>query len=155
VRSDPARCSRIVDASLFKADLQSGSLPSLSLYIPNLTNDGHNGSDAVRLENANNWMKTTFDEQLIRNPTAMSNLLFIVTFDEGSGEHHHRRSQIATILVGDAVSPGSESKEDYDHFSLLKLVEDTLMPPASSDTKPNNLGLGDKTAKAITGIWAP
>ena len=100
-------------------------------------------------------MQKTFDQKLLGNKDAMKNLLFIVTFDEGSGGSRHKRSRIATILVGDAVRPGSESTDDYNHFSLLKLVEDTLMPPGAGNPKPNNLGQKDATAKPISGIWAP
>ena len=129
VQTDPARCAKIVDAATFDGDVQSGSLPAFSLYIPNLRNDGHDGPD--RLVNANAWMQKTFDQKLLGNKDAMKNLLFIVTFDEGSGGSRHKRSRIATILVGDAVRPGSELADDYNHFSLLKLVEDTLMPPGA------------------------
>ena len=153
VQKDPARCAKIVDAAAFDSDVRSGSLPAFSLYIPNLRNDGHDGPD--RLANANAWMKKTFDKPLLANKKAMKNLLFIVTFDEGSGGNRHKRSRIATILVGDAVRAGSESADDYNHFSLLRLVEDTLMPPGEANAKPNNLGQQDASAKPITGIWAP
>jgi len=153
VQKDPARCAKIVNAAAFASDVQSGSLPAFSLYVPNLRNDGHDGPD--RLVNANAWMKKTFDKPLLDNKDAMKNLLFIVTFDEGSGGNPHKRSRIATILVGDAVRAGSESTDDYNHFSLLKLVEDTLMPPGEGNAKPNNLRQKDATAKPISGIWAP
>jgi hypothetical protein len=139
VRTNSAYCdSHIVDASELETDLQNGSLPTYSFYSPNLDNDGHDTNVAF----ASVWMERVFTS-FLANPKFTDGLLFVVTFDEGS--FLSRKNRVLTILYGDSVIPGSRSATHFNHFSLLRTIEDTL--------NLGTLGLGDKTAAPITGIW--
>ena len=79
------------------------------------------------------------------NHTLAKDLLFVVTFDEGSGGTPHEPSHIATILVGGNVVSSAISSKYYTHYSLLRLVEDTF--------GLDSLNQNDKTAEMIDGIW--
>ena len=138
VQTDQARCARIVDASELQNDLRDGRLPDYSLYVPDLKNDGHDTGVAY----ADRWLLGMFGP-LLQNPRFMRGMLFVVTFDEGRGSFDG--NHVATILVGDAVMPGTTSDTGYDHFSLLRLAEDTF--------GLGSLEQGDARAKTITGIW--
>jgi acid phosphatase len=141
VQSSSARCGRVVEAAQLSQDLQNGTLPDFSLYIPNLKNDGHDTSVAF----ADKWLAGKFGP-LLADPRFTKDLLFVVTFDED--EHSFLRpssNRVLTVAVGDAVRPGSTSNAPYTHYSLLRLVEDAL--------GTGTLGREDANAAAITGIW--
>lgn len=137
VQTRPGRCARIVPATQLARDIRAGTLPDYSLYIPNRRNDGHDTSVSF----ADRWLSKTFGP-LLQDPGFTAGLLLVVTFDEGPRSSSNR---ILTVLFGDSVKPGSVSKKTYNHYSLLRLVEDQF-------------GLGhlqdnDRNASVITGIW--
>jgi acid phosphatase len=137
VQSDQARCARIVNASKLADDVHGGQLPDYSLYVPDLKNDGHDTGVAF----ADRWLSATFGP-LLQDPKFTQGLLFIVTFDEGKG-FIFGGNHVATILVGDAVKPGQILDANFDHYSLLRLVEDQF--------GLGSLGQGDAHATVITG----
>ncbi len=142
VQTNPARCNRIVDASQLPVDIKNGAIPTYSLYIPNLLNDGHNtGADY-----ADKWFSTKFGP-LLNNRAFMKGLLLIVTFDESQSKVDDAgiTNHILTILVGDGVKPGAVSHASYDHYSLLRLVEDRF--------DLGHLNLNDALATPIDDIW--
>ena len=71
-------------------------------------------------------------------------MLFVVTFDEGLGTGSNH---IYTALFGPGVVPGSVSTSRYDHYSLLRTIEDAL--------GLGTLGQEDARASAIAGVWQP
>ena len=137
VVESPDRCHRIVDASMFMTDLRHGTLPNYALYVPDVVHDGHDSG----VREADRWLAKTFGP-LLKDPRLMRDLLLVVTFDEGrrSGDNH-----IYTVLYGDAVVPGSVSDLRYDHYSLLRTIEEWL--------DVGSLGEKDATATPIGGIW--
>ena len=137
VQKDARRCANIMEASALKYDAANGNLPHYSLYIPDVNNDGHHTGVAF----ADGWMAQTF-ESLLKNPAFMKDLLLVVTFDEGSRISFNH---IYTALAGASVLPGSVSKNRYNHYSLLRTIEDVL----GLDT----LGKNDDLASPITGVW--
>lgn len=138
VQKDPAQCANIVNASQLDSDIQAKVLPDFSMYIPNLNNDGHDTGASF----ANNWMSQTFGPR-INNPEFMSGLLLVVTFDES--ENIFGSNQIFTAFYGPGVKAGSVYSSRANHYSVLRTIEDAL--------GIGNLGRGDATASAISGIW--
>jgi hypothetical protein len=138
VQTDPVRCARIVNASELAVDVRDGKLPEYSLYIPDLKNDGHDTGVAY----ADRWLSSKFGP-LLKDPRFTSGLLLIVTFDE-SQSYLFGGNRVATILVGDAVAPGTILNVTYDHYSLLRLAEDEL--------GLGSLGEGDAHAGVIAGF---
>jgi hypothetical protein len=137
VQADPARCARVVNASALADDVANGALADYSLYIPDLNNDGHDTGVAF----ADQWLARTFALWLA-DPSFTHRMLFVVTFDEsaGAGPNH-----IYTALFGPGVVPGSTSSAPYDHYSLLRTIEDAL--------SLGTLGQHDVVASPITGVW--
>ena len=139
IQNDPQRCrDRVVNATELAQDIASGRLPNYSMYVPNQKNDGHDTDIAF----ADRWLAHRFGP-LLRNPRFTDKLLFVVTFDEADkddGTNH-----IYTSLWGQNVRPGSTSAAHYDHYSLLRTVEDML--------GLGRLGRGDATAAPIVGVW--
>jgi hypothetical protein len=137
VQASPARCARVVDASVLAGDVAGGTLPDYALYIPDLNNDGHDTSVAF----ADHWLAQTFGPWL-QDPRFTDGRLFVVTFDEAPtpGPNH-----VYTAVYGRGVVPGAVSALRYDHLSLLRTIEDALELPT--------LGQQDATAPPIMDVW--
>ena len=138
IQKNPLSCAKIVNASQLASDVHDGKLPAYSLYIPDQNNDGHNTGAAY----ADRWLSATFGP-LLRDPEFAKGMLFVVTFDEGKG-YIFGSNHVATIFWGQAVVPGAKLDAKYNHYSLLRLVEDTF--------GLGNLGQNDTNAPAITGL---
>jgi hypothetical protein len=89
-------------------------LPTVSIVVPNLVNDMHDGSisqgDAWFWNNLSGyyqWAKT-------------HNSLLILTFDEDDSS---ASNQIFTLFVGPMVKPGLYT-DRIDHFNVLRTIED-------------------------------
>ena len=137
VQHDPRRCGNIVAASQLASDVRDGKLPQYSLYVPDLKDDGHDTGVAY----ADRWLSATFGP-LLGDPSFTKRLLLVVTFDESKGSLFGG-NHVATILIGDAVKPGTLVDGKFNHYSLLRLVEDLL--------GLGSLGEGDGDATVITG----
>lgn len=133
------------DTSAFDAALANGSVPRFNLIIPNDCEDGHDKC-------GNNDRLRQFDEFLARevprvlaSPSFGSDGLLLITYDEwGDLTLHDKR--VAFVALGPLVTPGGVSNGVYNHYSLLRTLEDGygLHP---------YLG-GARSVKSIVGIWA-
>lgn len=137
VQNDLVRCAKIVNASELATDVSDGRLPRYSFYIPDQRNDGHD----TGVVTADRWLATTFGPLLL-DPRFAKGLLLVVTFDESKG-YIFGGNHVLTILWGDAVKPGTVLDARYNHYSLLRLVEDTF--------RLGSLAQGDAKAATITG----
>ncbi|HEY7166143.1 MAG TPA: alkaline phosphatase family protein [Candidatus Binatia bacterium] len=138
VQKRASRCARIVEASALISDVASGKVPDYSMYIPDEQNDGHDTGPAF----ADRWLAKSFGS-LLKNSAFMKGLLFVVTFDEADGSDP--RNRVFTALKGDSVLSGSVSKKPYNHYSLLRTIEDGL--------GLGNLGQNDASAFSMVGVW--
>jgi len=139
IQNNPERCrDRVVNATELARDVATGHLPNYSFYVPNQKNDGHDTDVAY----ADRWLARTFGP-LLRDPRFTNKLLFVVTFDEA--EKEDGTNHIYTSFWGPSVRPGSTSDTRYDHYSLLRTIEDVL--------GLGRLGKSDATASPIVGVW--
>ena len=137
VRTDPARCARVVPASALDDDVANGTLPSFALYIPNDSDNGHD----TGIGRADRWLRQRFDP-LLHDPRFADGTLLVITFDEGSDSGPN---VVYTIFVGAGVRPGAVSNAWYDHYSLLRTIEDIF--------GLGTLGKHDATATPISDVW--
>jgi hypothetical protein len=133
------------DTSAFDAALANGSVPKFNLIIPNDCEDGHDKC-------GNNDRLRQFDEFLARevprilaSPAFGSDGLLIITYDEW-GDLTMNDKRVAFVALGPLVTPGSANAGVYNHYSLLRTLEDGF------GLRPY-LG-GAHSVKSITGIWA-
>jgi acid phosphatase len=139
VQNDPARCAaHIVPASQFDTDSQNQALPRFSFYVPDTIHDGHDTTVA----DADAWLRNTFESKL-SDPDFMNGLLFVVVFDEGtlSGPN-----QVYCSLTGAGIVPGTISDSWYDHYSLLRTIEEIF--------HTGTLHRQDEGAPVIMDIWS-
>jgi hypothetical protein len=138
IQTDPARCARIVNANTLEGDIADGKLPDFSFYVPNMDDDGHDTDVSF----ASKWLKRAFDARL-SDPRFINDMLFVVTFDES--QTFTPKNPIYTVLYGPGVMAGAKSESWYNHYSILRTIEDAF--------GLGTLGRKDDRAVSISGIW--
>ncbi|KAL9653829.1 hypothetical protein ABK040_012890 [Willaertia magna] len=134
IRLNPNRCRNIVNADEFDKDIQNNNLPNLMYYTPNIDNDAHN----TGLSYANKWLEGWLPSKL-NNTKFMEGTLIVITFDE---DDYLFFNHIYTVLIGNMVTPGGVDRTSYNHYSLLRTIEDNF--------ELGNLGRNDVSATSFT-----
>jgi len=137
IRNNPARCAKIVNSKELDADLAAGTLPQYSYYTPNLLDDGHN----TGLGFAGQALDKFLAPRLAKFP---NNTLIVVTWDE---DDYLSFNHIYTALIGDMVTPGTQDGTSYNHYSLLRTIEDNF--------ELGNLGRNDAKANTFQCLTPP
>jgi hypothetical protein len=131
--SNPLRAANIVNAEEnFDADLAAGNLPEYIFYSPDLLNDGHstmgpNGTPVsstdptVNVNNIATFLQAFLTDDPIKKFPPKT--LIAITFDEA---FPYTAYDIYTLLIGDMLEAGTSRKEPYNHYSLLRTVEDNF-----------------------------
>lgn len=110
-------------------------LPTVSFVVPNLCNDMHDCS----LATGDNWLKNKLDAYAQWAKT--HNSLLILTWDEDGGSSGNL---IPTIFVGAKITPGTLNSQSFNHYGLLRTIEDMYgLAPL------NNAA----SAAPVTGTW--
>jgi len=131
VRTNATRCANIVNSDELDKDLAAGKLPQYSFFTPNIDNDAHN----TNINFAGAWLHSYLDPRLSKFPPGT---LIVITWDE---DDHTEENQIYTATIGSMVKPNSIKTARYDHYSLLRTVEDNW--------DLGTLGRNDKDAKPV------
>jgi phosphatidylinositol-3-phosphatase len=118
---NPARCRFVVPATELATDLARHTLPRFVWLSPNICHDMHSCSTFT----GDRYLRTIVPRLLTE--LGPSGILFI-TFDEGAtnagccgvatGGH------ILTLIAGPGARAGHRSQVPYDHYSLLRTIED-------------------------------
>lgn len=110
------------------------TLPTLSIVVPNLNHDIHDGTVA----DCDTWIQNNLANYIEWCKT--NNSLFILTFDE---DDHSANNQILSFFTGANVSAGTYSQR-ITHYNVLRTIEELYQLPyagASADSS------------AIQNIW--
>jgi len=118
IRDNPLRCEKIADASELLQDLKDGNVPQYSFYTPNMNNNGHD----TGLAYAASWLSGVFLPTYFDLFNSTGNALLVITFDEGVLSDN----QIYTLLIGPMIPEGNIDSTKYNHYSLLRLIEDNF-----------------------------
>lgn len=139
IQTKPIRCTNVVPATQF----DPRDLPNFAFYTPNLCNDGHDTCVAgkTNLDQAMDWL-TAFLEPLLSSPQVMNRTLIIVTFDESSSYAHNHTY---ALFLGNMVKPGYAASGCYDHYNVLRTIEDNF--------QLGNLGGEDLNSSPIVSVW--
>lgn len=146
---DQADCDRrVVSLDQLDADLQSvATTPNYAFITPNLCNDGHDAPCADGrpggLVSADAFLKDLVP-RIMASPAFQQDGLLIVTFDEAEvsddstaccGESAGPNTpfpgltgpgggRVGAVAVSPFIKPGSSSDTPYNHYALLRSVED-------------------------------
>jgi Phosphoesterase family len=160
ITRDPARCRNVVPAGEF----DRRNLPAFAMYSPDMCHDGHDICGSA-LEQAKGWIGNipgahrvgvgnrqldqsaawleAFLEPILADPGVMEDTLVVVTFDESATDANNH---IYTVFLGGMVERGAEVDACYDHYNLLRTIED--------DFGVGTLGAEDeKSVPMVGGTW--
>jgi hypothetical protein len=150
---EPSCGQHVVDLSQLPRDFRRGSsTPTLSFITPDLCSDGHD-SPCVDgrpggLTSADAFLRT-WVPKITGSPAFKRDGLLVITFDEAEtgsegfdagaccGEGPGPNSplpgiaglgggRVGAVLVSPAIRPGTVSDVPYNHYSLLRSIEDEL-----------------------------
>ncbi len=126
----------------FPADYST--LPTVSVVVPNLLDDMHDGTVAQ----GDTWLQNNIDGYAQWAKTHNSDL--IVTWDEDDSSSNN---QIPTIAVGAHVKPGTYG-ETINHYNVLRTIEDfynlTYAGSSSSATPITDAFTGGTTQNTVS-----
>ena len=119
-------CGNVVPASQLTADLAGGQLPRFAWVTPNLCNDMHDSCGGSAIAHGDAYLHNLVPQIL---PALGPGGVVFITFDEGSsnaggGLPGAAGGQVTTIAAGAPVKAGYRSSVHYDHYSLLRTIED-------------------------------
>jgi acid phosphatase len=114
--------ANLVPFTQFASDLANNQLPEFSFIVPDVNDDGHNGS----LGQADVWLKTNI-APLLASAAFQADGMLIIVFDEaetsdaqGGGGH------VVATVIGPKVKSGYTSTTHYQHQSTLKTLLEAL-----------------------------
>jgi phosphatidylinositol-3-phosphatase len=128
IRTNPSRCAQVVPYGNLAGDFSSpATAPNFAFVTPNLCNDGHD----CRLSTTDAWLSREVPALMASPAFSASRSLLVITYDEGEGGS----DRVATVLAGSGVRIGFQTPTTYNHYSLLRTIEDLwgLAPLAAGD----------------------
>lgn len=149
----PTCAQHDVDLSSLPTDLeQVSTTPNLSYITPNLCDDGHD-SPCVDgrpggLASADEWLKT-WVPKILASPAYRRDGLLVITFDEADttdaqhgadaccgegpgpnaalpGIYGLGGGRTGAVLLSPSITPGTLNDTGYNHYSLLRYLENTF-----------------------------
>lgn len=155
VIDDAARCQQhVVNLQQLGADLADASrTPNFALITPGLCHDGHDSpcvdGEPGGLVSADAFLRQ-WVPQILASPAFQRDGLLIVTFDESNGPLSDASAccgeqagpnallpgitgpgggRVGAVLLSPFIAPGTVSTHAYNHYSLLRSVEDAFGLP--------------------------
>jgi phosphatidylinositol-3-phosphatase len=117
VQNDSSQAANVVSFAQFSTDLAASALPQYAFIVPDVNDDGHDGS----LGQADSWLSTNI-VPLLADPSFQNSGLLIITFDEGDqSDINQGGGQVATLIVSSEAKQGYQSQTLYQHQSVLRL----------------------------------
>jgi phosphatidylinositol-3-phosphatase len=160
VTADPAFCAaHILSFRPLPGDLtRASATPAFSFLAPNLCNDGHDApcadGTAGGLTQADRFL-ARWVPVIMAAPAYQNGGLIVITFDEGSdaaaccgespglgpshpsvplpGKTGPGGGRIGAVLLSPLIRPGTVSTVPYNHYSLLRTIEDIFGLPYLGD----------------------
>lgn len=140
IQTDPDACRNIVPGEQFSVDWKSRAIPEYAFYTPDLSHDAHDSP----LSDVAVWLKD-FLTPLLADADFMRETLTVLTFDESREQSAHGDNHIYTLFLGQMVEPGKIDANSYNHYNVLRTIEDNFGLCPMSD--------GDGNARPIRKVW--
>jgi len=129
IRTDPAQFANVVPYTRLAVDLASAqTTPAFGWITPNMIDDMHDGTVAQ----GDAWLSTAIPAILASDAFTLEKSLLFITWDENDDSPGN---QIATLVIADDIPPGYISQVPYNHYSLLRTIEESwgLAPLTGND----------------------
>ncbi|AXQ30841.1 phosphoesterase [Solimonas sp. K1W22B-7] len=155
VIDDQAYCDeRVVNLNALAADLRSAATtPAYSFITPSLCHDGHDSpcanGEPGGLESINGFLQD-WVPKILASPAFRQDGLLIITFDESDGPQSDSSGccgagptpnsllpgltglgggRVGAVLLSPLIKPGTVSMQPYNHYSMLRSVQDLFGLP--------------------------
>lgn len=129
-------------------DLDAGRAPNFSFIVPDVCNDMHGAPECqhrAQLNRTGDAFVDTWTKRIMASPSWKSGAAIVVAFDEGGGgDALGGGGRVATIVIAQSGPRGVVSKTAYNHYSLLRTLEEGFGVP---------LLRGAKTANPMTDLF--
>jgi phosphatidylinositol-3-phosphatase len=126
IRLNPRRCAHVVPGAQLDSDLAAGVMPRFAWITPNLCNDMHD----CEMATGDRYLAGLIPRLIA---SVGRNGAVFVTWDEGSSDAGccslAAGGHIATVAAGGGVRPHARPTVRYDHYSLLRTIEDAWRLP--------------------------
>lgn len=122
ISTDPRACQNIMSFSQFDP-----GAANYSMIVPNLCHDMHDCSVAE----GDAWLKG-FLPRVLDSPAFTDGGVVFITFDEAKG--HTEPNRVSTIVLSADGPRGATSNHAYDHYSLLRTIQDLLGLPCLANS---------------------
>lgn len=112
----------LVPFSEFAGDLNNNQLPQFSYIVPNMLDDGHDGT----LYQADGWLQANI-APLIDSATFQKDGLLVIVFDESfDSDTEHGGGQVPMLVISPWVKNGYQSTTFYQHQNTCRLLMEGL-----------------------------
>lgn len=111
----------------FAHALTHAALPAFTFVTPNLCDDGHDCATSTADRWAGYWLGRIVSSRMY----AAGHTVVFLTWDEGTTD----TNQVATVVIGPSVRPGTRSSTHFTHYSLLRTTEQLLGTPALGNAR--------------------
>lgn len=149
VRNNATRCqSHDVPYAQLSTDLGStATTPNFAFITPNVCNDMHDTCSSTQsaITAGDTWLQQQIPQILGAPAFTKQNSALILTWDEDDSTS---ANHVATIVLGNQVTPGVQSGTQYTHYSTLRTVEAAFGLPAITANDAPGPSLGDFFALA-------
>ena len=119
IRESPERCANIQDHRAFDP-----LAANFQLIVPDSCNNTHD----CPVSTGDRWL-SRFVPAILETPTFWDDSLLIITFDGGSDAGPDDGHRIAVTMVGAGVRAGTVSRTRYNHYNVLRTVQEGLGLP--------------------------
>ena len=143
IAREPKRAANVVPFEQLGADLAAGHAPNFALLVPDVCHDLHGDvrcRGRANVERMGDAFLKTWADKIMASSVWKPGAALIVTFDEGE-DAQGGGGRVATLILTPQGKPGVVSDQRYNHYSLLRTLEDRLgLPPLrnAAQAKPMN-----------------
>jgi hypothetical protein len=132
IRTDTARCdAHVVNFSQLSIDLgTTATTPSYAMIVPNNCDNTHDCPVAT----GDAWLAAHVPTILASPACVLDSCLVAVTWDEDDGSSGNH---VLTVFAGSAARSGVSSNVAYNHYSLLRTIEDAFGLPTQTANDAN------------------
>ncbi len=132
--ADPVQVARVQTLAALGPDVDGGRSPNFSFIVPDVCHDMHGAPecrDRKRLDQDGDAFVDAWTRRIMASPQWKTGAAIVVTFDEGEGgDRAGGGGRIATVVITPDGPRGKVSRVPYNHYSLLRTLEDGFGLPA-------------------------